>query len=169
MNQSRIVHALCVAALVATLGAQAQSTVYRWVDKQGKVHFSDTPPPDAANVVSKRMGGGYVEDSQLPYATQIAMKKSPVTLYVSNDCGAICSDGRDLLNRRGVPFSERNAQSDAADAEALRGLVGELQVPVLRVGDNALKGYSEESWQSALDVAGYPRARPSRPAAAPQR
>lgn len=169
MIHSRIVHALCVAALAAALGAQAQSTIYRWVDKNGKVHFSDSPPADTSNVTQQRMGGGYVDDSQLPYATQQAMKKSPVTLFVSNDCGELCAQGRELLNRRGIPFSERNAQANAGDAEALRKLIGELQVPVLLVGESSLKGYSEETWQSALDGAGYPRTRLPRPATAPQR
>jgi hypothetical protein len=36
---------MCVALLFAALDAQAQQTVYKWVDKDGKVQFSDTPPP----------------------------------------------------------------------------------------------------------------------------
>jgi hypothetical protein len=44
-----------------------------------------------------------------------------------------------------------------------------MQVPVLLVGDNTLKGYSEDSWNAALDAAGYPRSRlPGQPAPAPQ-
>jgi len=100
--QMRHVIAAATVALVATL-AGAQSNVYRWVDKDGKVHFSDTPPPaDAKSASQKRMGGGYVETENLPYATQMAMKKSPVTLFVGSDCGEPCANGRDLLAKRGV-------------------------------------------------------------------
>ena len=35
--------ALCFAA-----AADAQTNVYRWVDKDGKVQYSDTPPPKDA-------------------------------------------------------------------------------------------------------------------------
>ncbi|CAG1004309.1 hypothetical protein RHDC4_03461 [Rhodocyclaceae bacterium] len=38
----RIVVALCLLTLAAGASAQA----YKWTDAQGKVHFSDTPPPD---------------------------------------------------------------------------------------------------------------------------
>ena len=147
--------------------AVAQTSVYRWVDKDGKVHFSDTPPPqDARSSSQKTLGGGYVDQSQLPYATQVAMKKSPVTLYIGGDCGEPCSEGRELLAKRGVPYTAKNAQTNAADQEALRKLVGALEVPALVVGETVLKGYSEASWNAALDAAGYPRTRaPGQPPA----
>ena len=157
--------ALCFAA-----AADAQTNVYRWVDKDGKVQYSDTPPPkDAKSATQKSMGGGGNENSQLPYATQMAMKRSPVTMFMSGDCGEPCAQGRELLARRGVPYTQRNAQTNPADAEALKKAAGQMQVPVLLVGDNTLKGYSEDSWNAALDSAGYPRSRlPGQPAPEPQ-
>lgn len=160
MRASIVFLAAWVALLLSSLHAQAQSTVYRWVDKDGKVHFSDAPPAaDAKDVTQKQMGGGAVDESQLPYATQIAMQRNPVTLFTSNGCGDYCVQGRTLLSNRGIPFAERNAEVNPADAEALKKLIGELQVPVLVVGSSTLKGYDEGSWQSALDTAGYPRTR----------
>lgn len=44
MGKARI--ALAVAACVAAGAAWAQSSVYRWVDKDGKVHYTDQKPPD---------------------------------------------------------------------------------------------------------------------------
>jgi glutaredoxin len=153
--------------LLAALAAHAQTNVYRWVDKEGKVHFSDTPPPEEAKSVSqKRMGGGYEDQSQLPYATQVAMKRNPVTLYIANDCGTPCERGREMLSTRGIPFSVRNAQTSRADREALVKLAGSAEVPLLVVGENKLKGFDEDVWSSALDSAGYPRTRlPGQPPA----
>lgn len=169
MAMRHIAGAVLAAALAAGLAAQAQTNVYRWTDKDGKVHFSDTPPPEEAKSVSqKRMGGGYVDQSQLPYATQVAMKRNPVTLYVGTQCGDPCASGRDLLAGRGVPFTEHNAQANATENEALRKASGGLEVPFLLVGENKLKGYDEGSWNAALDAAGYPRTRlPGQPPAAP--
>jgi glutaredoxin len=152
--------ALALAAAALAMTAQAQTNVYRWTDKDGKVHFSDAPPPDDAKGASqRRFGGGPVDDTQLPYATQQAMKKSPVTLYTGTQCGAPCTQGRDLLARRGIPFSEKDAQNNAADQQALKKLVGALEVPVLVVGESKTKGYEEATWHAALDSAGYPRTR----------
>jgi glutaredoxin len=158
MKPTRI--ALAAIAALLVIAAQAQTNVYRWVDKDGKVHFSDTPPPeDAKNATQRRFGGGAADDSQLPYATQQAMKRNPVTLFTGNDCGDPCARGRNLLNARGVPFSEKNAQANAADQEALKKLIGSLDVPLLVVGESKTRGYEESTWNSALDSAGYPRTR----------
>jgi glutaredoxin len=153
--------AALVVAGAATLDAQAQTSVYKWTDADGKVHFSDTPPPPQAskNVTQQRLGGGTVETSQLPYATQQAMKNSPVTLYTAPQCGDPCAQGRALLSGRGIPYTERDAQGNRADAEQVKKLIGALQVPVLLIGNDPLKGYDSGSWNSALDTAGYPRTR----------
>jgi len=160
MQSSIIVRALAIAALISCLDTQAQTNVYRWTDKDGKVHFSDTPPPlDAKSSSQKRVGGGYVEQENLPYATQIAMRRNPVSLFTGADCGEPCSQGRELLSKRGIPFTERDAQGNPADAEALKKLVGGLEVPTLVIGESKIKGFEDQQWQSALDGAGYPRTR----------
>jgi glutaredoxin len=156
--QPRLILIACGLALLATT-ASAQSSVYRWVDKDGKVHFSDTPPPsDARSSSQKTVGGGYASQDY-PYAVQQAMKRNPVTLYTAPSCGESCASGRELLSKRGIPFSERDASTNAAAQEALKKLIGGLEVPVLVVGEATLKGYEQGEWSSALDTAGYPKER----------
>jgi glutaredoxin len=158
MKPSTLVGAFLVGALLAPPEAGAQTNVYRWVDKDGKVQFSDTPPADdAKNLSQKRMGGGG-DDVQLPFATQAAMRRNPVTLFAAPECGVPCAQGRDLLAKRGVPFAERNA-ANAAEAEAVEKLTGIRQVPVLLIGERVVKGFNEDTWAGALDEAGYPRTR----------
>lgn len=154
---TRLVAPFAAALLLASLAATAQQSVYRWVDKDGKVQYTDTPPPqDAKSVTEKRMGGGYVEQEQ-PYAVQQAMKKNPVVLYSAAPCGEPCDNGKELLGKRGVPYTEQDPQKAPAAAEALKKLVGGLEVPVLVVGDNMLRGFDADQWNTALDGAGYPR------------
>ncbi|HUI99670.1 MAG TPA: glutaredoxin family protein [Usitatibacter sp.] len=168
--QSRLFACVAVVAMLAAMAAaHAATNVYRWVDKEGKVHFSDTPPApgDVQDVSEKPMGGASVEESNLPYATQVAKKRNPVTLYTAKDCGTPCDQGRDLLSNRGVPFTEKNAMASNADLDALRKLTGGSgEVPFLLVGETKIRGYDEDAWNSALDSAGYPRTRlPGQPVA----
>lgn len=169
MKRPTTIRLLCLAAALAASAALAQTTVYRWVDKDGKVQFSDNPPPAGTkDYTEKRVGGSGPEEGQLPYATQMAAARNPVTLYASGDCGELCAQGRDLLAKRGIPYREKDAK-DSAVAEEIQGLIGALQVPVLKVGPSALKGYSEDLWQAALDQAGYAKARlPGQPGYKPQ-
>jgi glutaredoxin len=152
---------VAVGMLGATLAMQAlaQGSVYRWTDKDGGVHYSDVPPPDDAKDVSqKRMGAaGAADESPLAYEAQVAMKRYPVTLYAADKC-APCDEGRALLARRGIPYTEHNARGNAQEISALTKIAGAPQVPLLQVGNSAFKGFDESIWNNALDTAGYPRA-----------
>lgn len=39
----------CFGLLLLALSAQAQDSLYKWVDEKGVVHYSDTPPPGKAS------------------------------------------------------------------------------------------------------------------------
>lgn len=151
-------HLLLLLSLCCIGAAHAQST-YRWVDKEGKVHYSDRYPGTVAGEVNKRNIAAPAADKQVPYAQQQAMKDFPVTLFVSQDCGAACKEGRDYLTQRGTPFTEK-VVSSKEDIDALKDLLGggEPQVPVLKVGSRFTKGWLQGEWQRLLDAAGYPKA-----------
>ena len=148
--------ALFLCCCVAANLVQA-AELYRWVDADGKVHYTDQQPPASAKKVEeKNLSSSTINTSELPYATQQAIKKSPVTLY-ANDCGEPCKQARDHLAQRGIPYATKNPQTSVADAEALKKLIGEAVVPVLVVGSAASKGYEKSAWDAALDTAGYPK------------
>jgi glutaredoxin len=158
-------------ALLLAAGTVQAAQLYRWVDEKGRIEWRDTPPPANAKKVERRtVGGSVIETNELPFSVQRAMRDFPLTFYVT-DCGESCSKARAHLNRRGLPYTEKNPQDDI---EAYKKLTnGRLEVPLLFVGREALRGYHEETWEAALDGAGYPRsvagARPpaAKPAAAP--
>jgi len=144
---------LFAALLAANLAQSAQ--LYRWVDDKGRVEWRDTPPPASAKKVERRsIEGSVIETSTMPYSVQQATRNFPVTLYTSN-CGESCDRARAHLTRRGVPFTQKNPQDDVEGYKKLTN--GGMEVPLLYVGREQLKGYLETSWDSALDSAGYPR------------
>jgi glutaredoxin len=157
--------ALALGAVTATIaaGAAAQSQqVYRYVDRDGHVVYSDRgPPADAKDIQAKRLNGNIIEDNAIPLAARQAQERFPVTLYTF-PCGEVCTAAEGLLNRRGVPFSTVNVETPEG-AEKLNKMTGELRAPVLQIGDKTfVKGYSESQWNAALDEVGYPKAQPSR-------
>lgn len=143
--------------IAVVLAAQAASAaqLYRWVDDKGRVEWRDTPPPANARKVERRtIESSVIETSTLPYSVQQAVRNFPVTLYISN-CGEGCDKARAHLTRRGVPFSQKNPQDDVEGYKKLTN--GGMEVPLLYIGKEQLKGYLETGWDSALDNAGYPR------------
>jgi len=156
---------ILIAALVVAGTAQA-AQLYRWVDDKGRVEWRDTPPPASAKKVEQRtVGGSVIETTGLPYSVQQAVKNFPLTLYIT-DCGEACTKARAHLNRRGLPYTEKNPQADLESYKKLTN--GGLEVPLLFVGREALKGYEEGLWDTALDNAGYPRSVAGARSAAPK-
>jgi glutaredoxin len=155
--------ALAVAVAAGPV-AQAQQ-VYRYTDKDGKVVYTDRQPPaDSKDVQPKKLTPNFIENSELPYDAAQATTRFPVTLYTFA-CGEVCQRAEAMLNRRGVPFTAVNFE-EPKGAEQLKNLTGELQAPVLQVGDKLVaKGFNETKWQSLLDEAGYPKTLPPRRAA----
>ncbi len=139
--------------LFATATAQA-AQLYRWVDGKGNVEWRDTPPPATAKKVEQRkMGDNVIGTAEVPYAVQLAAKNHPVTLWAT-DCGPVCTSARTHLSKRGVPYTEKNPQSDF---EAFKKISPDASIPLLQVGRMQLKGYQESEWERTLDNAGYPR------------
>lgn len=136
----------------------AAAQLYRWVDEKGSVEWRDTPPPSTAKgkVEQRNLGSNTIQTSTLPYSVQQAVKNFPVTLWIY-DCGEPCASARSHLARRGVPYTERDAQKDG---ETLKKLAGTFGAPVLIIGSTTLKGYLDTEWDTALDAAGYPRTAP---------
>lgn len=146
------------AAILALLltAASAQAQMYKWVGPDGKVNYTDTPPPKSAkNVEQKNLSSGDAPDtSNLPFEVAEAVKNSPVTLYTGAKCTP-CDDSRTFLNTRGIPFREKTVAT-AEDIARLRQVSGGAQLPILMIGRNKQTGYEPTSWGAALTAAGYP-------------
>ena len=165
---------LALAVLTSLLAAPVLAQgVYRIVGPDGKVTFSDQPPPASTPVRpagNATAGASTGAGAQLPFELRQVSNRYPVTLYTGRDC-APCNSGRNLLNARGIPYNEKTIETPQ-DGEALKRLSGETSLPFMTIGSQQIKGYSDAEWTQFLDAAGYPKqsALPSsyrRPAATP--
>jgi glutaredoxin len=131
-------------------------TVYRIIAPDGSVTFSDTPPVNGAATatLSAPAKSSNNPAAALPFALRPVVSRYPVTLYTSSRC-VPCNNGRDLLSRRGIPFTEKTVNTPE-DAEALLKLSGETSLPFLTIGAQTVKGFSVVEWTQYLDAAGYP-------------
>jgi glutaredoxin len=159
---TRLVLVLAIAAIGNLAEAQE---LYRWTDEKGRTQITDTaPPPGAKNVRKvKPAANSATPDTpgkakgQPPLVLARAMKEYPVTLYTSPNCIDPCKAARDLLNKRGVPFSEVQVWEEESNAE-LKRVSGDTQVPTLKVGSSVQSGYEATAYDALLDSAGYPQA-----------
>ncbi len=145
-----------VAVATLLLLALPAHALFKVVGPDGKVTYSDRPPPGEARAVQvNRDGSIAANDPTLPFALRQVMAKFPVTLYTASACDA-CEMGRALLQRRGIPFVERTATTNE-DKEAWQRVVGGQEAPVMKIGAQVMRGFNASTWEETLDIAGYSR------------
>ncbi len=133
----------------------AHAQMYRWVDADGKVNYSDKLPPAAVSKMQKKsIASGESDQPALTYALSEAVKNHPVVLYTSGNC-LPCNEGRTLLKSRGIPFAEKTIATND-DIARLKQAGGNGQLPYFTVGRNARTGFEASAWNTLLTAAGYP-------------
>lgn len=153
--QSRIKPMLLLTCLVglACAAGSSMAQLYKSIGPDGKVTYSDTPPP-AGKVERKNLSSNSPGEANLPYELAQAARSHPVTFYSMPKC-PVCDEARTLLRQRGIPYTEKTITS-AEDQLKLRDATGGLELPVLLVGRDKKPGFEPGAWQAALTAAGYP-------------
>lgn len=142
---------LMAGLLLVTASASAQ---YKSIGADGRVTYSDLPPPPTAKIVEQKKLGNIAAQPALPFEVQQAATKYPVTIYTGDKC-APCDDARGYLRSRGVPFVEKTVTSED-DIALFKQQSPDGTAPVVVVGARKSVGYSEATLASLLDNAGYP-------------
>lgn len=147
-------------ALLLPVLASAQ-TIYRFVGPSGGVTFADKPPAADARgsmvVPAAGPAGTAAADAtgNLPYELRQLALRYPVTLLTTDNCTP-CNHARALLQTRGIPFREHTVTTPQ-DGEALKNLSNDTALPLLIIGTQQLKGFSDAEWHQFLTAAGYPQ------------
>ncbi|MDK2124770.1 glutaredoxin family protein [Parachitinimonas caeni] len=144
---------LVLFVLMAATTAYA-GKVYQYKDANGNIIFTDQPP--AANTAEHKVRTNSIETSGLSYSNKEAARKNPVVLW-ANACGSNCDDARNLLAKRGIPFTQRDPSSSEAEFNTFKALSGGDSVPVLQIGNSITTGFNAENWNALLNTAGYSR------------
>lgn len=138
------------------VNGQAQAQMYKWVGPNGKVVYSDTPPPaNAKKLASKNFEtNSSVSTANLPPELAAVVSKNPVVLYTAPNCGA-CNEGRNLLRQAGIPFIEKTVKTNE-DVDKLMQVSGDTALPYMQINQSKFKGLESNEWRAALTAAGYP-------------
>jgi glutaredoxin len=147
--------AVPLAALALTLAAAPAYALYKVVNPDGTVTYTDRPPAAAGAKITAMTPGGTADPGRLPDALRQTVARWPVTLYTSPNCSP-CVEARRMLRERGVPHAEKTVFTDD-DRAAWQDVVGGPEAPALKIGAQTLRGLQTDRWVEYLDAAGYPR------------
>lgn len=153
MKLRTLLNASCL-LLSALLANSAFAELYKWVGADGKVTYSDIPPPANAKRIETKSLSNDAPGLNLPPELATAVAQNPVTLYTAPSCSP-CNDGRALLKQLGIPFAEKTVVSNE-DINKLKQLSGDAQLPLLVIKNSKFKGFDSAEWRVTLSSAGYP-------------
>ena len=144
---------LLLVLLVASLPAGAG--VYKWTDAQGRVHYSDNPPPEAkaqqVKVKINSIQGPAVVSTVRD--TPAAKAKEKVRIYTAVWCG-YCKKAKAHLATRGVPYDEVDVEASERGRSEFTQLGGR-GVPVILVGNQRMDGFDASGLDAMLAGAGW--------------
>jgi glutaredoxin len=142
--------ALC--ALLACIPASAQQ-IHRWVDADGRVQYSDKPPPGVKSALVRQRINSYSGTPVVSGMASAGATRPEIKMYSTEWCG-YCKKAREYFTRNGIRYTELDVEkSPVARAEYQR--LGARGVPVILVGTRQMTGYSEDGLAAMLKAAGY--------------
>jgi glutaredoxin len=146
-------HALLLTAafLVPGPGHAETGKVYKWIDAEGKVHFSDHPV-DAVRVeeIKIRTFSGPAEVAQ----DENNFGAREVKILTTTWCG-VCKRAKAYLATKGIYFSEYDVETSEIGKQEYKRLAGK-GVPIILVGQQRMDGFSSSKLDEMLKNVGYP-------------
>jgi glutaredoxin len=147
-----------VLSLLFVFSSPASSQIYQWKDKDGNIHFSDTPPSGVRakemKIKEGREGPGKKEES-VP-SRQSTEKRAygdiEVIIYLTEWCPA-SRKAREYLNSLGVKLVQYDVEQDKDKEREMLGKSGGRDfVPVIDVEGIVLEaGFSPKKIDAAIE------------------
>ncbi|HYJ18598.1 MAG TPA: glutaredoxin family protein [Burkholderiales bacterium] len=131
--------------------------MYKWIDENGNVHYTDSPPPGKKAKklelkINSITGPGVVSTIGKQSPQSPAAGTAKVKLYTTTWCG-YCKRAKAYLQARGTSFQEIDVETSAQGQREFQALGGR-GVPVILVGNQRMDGYSEGTLAGMLKQAG---------------
>ena len=130
---------LYASTLVCTQVAGAE--VYKWVDEQGQVYYTDQPVGITGDASAIDLP---VNTYTAPQILDSVYRSSGVVMYSASWC-TVCRKASKYFRQKGIAFAEYDIERSEKGRREYNKL-GARGVPVILVGDKRLNGFTEEAF-----------------------
>lgn len=138
--------------------------VYKWVDEDGRAHYSDRPAsqmPSERVTIQAQPVVGEEPSMAVPSADRVesefagkkAKKPVDILMYATQSCG-YCRKARALFTERGVAWREVDIESSEQAKQEFKDRGGK-GVPLIFINGRTIRGFNEEKLRLALGHYGY--------------
>ncbi|BFM18675.1 glutaredoxin domain-containing protein [Maricurvus nonylphenolicus] len=137
-----------IASILLLVCATATAEIYKWVDKNGKTHFSDKKPAhlEAEEVKLRVNSFKHVSYEVLgPEEEKPAKTRDEVVMYSTEWCG-YCKKARNYFQKNNIPFKEYDIEKSSKAKKEYDSLGGR-GVPLIKYGKKLMNGFSIEGFE----------------------
>lgn len=150
----------------------SSAEIYRWVDEDGVVHFSDAPtqdhpgpieeeatsssetesgpdPQPAAKAPENVMDPDFFNFLDESSDEAAASQATIVEIYVTSWC-RYCEKAKNFFRVKGIEFEVFDVERDARAARRMRSLTSLQAVPFVVINGQGITGYSTAEYERAL-------------------
>jgi len=134
-----------VLCLSLTVGVSGAATLYRWVDDQGVIHVSETPPEGKMNVAQAVVGEDPAKEPRSGPVTErkeFRVRPGEVTIYTTPTC-PWCHKAKAWLRDKKIRYREIDVTSDRKGLDEMVKISGQTGVPVIVVGEEVIVGFNQ--------------------------
>jgi glutaredoxin-like YruB-family protein len=154
------------------VSATSSAEIFKWVDENGVVHFSDAPTESISETGEKEDVSApdpNPEDNSPPAAEPraiildpnffdpldeseedpVAVKAPSVEIYETSWCG-YCKKAKNFFRSRGIKFKTYDIEKDQNAARRMMTLTRRRAVPFVVINGQPIQGYSVQAYEHAL-------------------
>lgn len=140
---------LLLASIVLLIqGTATHAEIYKWIDEQGRAHFTDRPPE-----------GKQAEELELRINTYTAVEVAPlverlgkndrVVIYGASWC-RICEKAKKYFRKNSIPYVSYDVETSRVGKMDFKLLKGR-SVPIIIVGRKRMNGFNVAKFQILYD------------------
>jgi glutaredoxin len=152
----------------------SSAEIYRWVDKNGVTHYSDSPieipaesdddeieevqTPDSAPADTASLPHETPKNTQSPDSSNnpdetqedaVTVNSPSVEIYETSWC-RYCNKTKNFFRSRGIDFVTYDIEKDEQAARRMRSLTNLQAVPFVVINGQGISGYSVAAYEQAL-------------------
>jgi glutaredoxin len=154
----------------------SSAEIYKWVDKNGVTHYSDSPtenipgtaeteddeiqpadpapantPPLPDKTRKSTLDTDFFDilDEDRDQTEEAAVDTPTVEIYETRWCG-YCKKAKEFFRSRGIDFVTYDIEKDEQAARRMRSLTSRRAVPFVVINGQGIQGYSVAAYERAL-------------------
>ncbi len=141
---------LLVLMFLFAISIQAGAEVFKWVDDQGKIHFTDKPPKkgNAKRIDVQVNSFSSPEISPFKFDPPLISQhrvSNDVIMYSTTWCG-VCKKAKRYFNKNNIRYKEYDVEKSEKGRKDYKKLNGR-GVPIILVGSRRMNGFSRNHFE----------------------